>query len=208
MVTGPLSFSDLIIAFLLGGIIIVAIGSNQNYDQVLECKIDNEKIVLKLEKDNVNWHAEKISLNEKFAKCEINCVSCQNDKDRLRDEYKIELDKCQTEARNTLAECQTKWSKAKENFERDSKGIILKLEKDNVTCHTEKRNSNENLAKCDEDRVSCKEEREILRIERATLKKEYTKCDTRYHLLIANEKKGNKQNISMLLEESEKDKKK
>ncbi len=36
---------------------------------MFECTIDNEKIVLKLEKDN----AEKMSLKEKFVKCEINC---------------------------------------------------------------------------------------------------------------------------------------
>ncbi len=125
---------------------------------------------------------------------------------RLRDEHKIELEKCQnyvksleTEERKTivkLTECQTE-SKAKQKFERESKGI-LKLEKDNVTCHTEKKNLNEKFAKCEEDHVSCQKIRETLRDEYTTLNEDYTKCDTRYKARMKNENKEDEQENNIL----------
>ena len=83
----------------------------------------------------------------------IELVTCLNDlKDSITTESDIlvQLTACQTE------------TKARENFElkafnSECNERILKLEKDNVTCHTEKQSLKEKIAKCEEDRVPCNE---------------------------------------------------
>ena len=79
---------------------------------------------------------------------------------------------------------------------------------DNATCNVEKKNFNKTLEKCEKGSGSYESDRERLREDCATLKDEYTKCDTRYSLLIEN--KGNadekEQQIYNKLEECEKDK--
>ncbi len=146
-------------------------------------------------------NAEKKSVNDKFAKSEKDCVMCQNDRERLRDEHKIELDKCLNDLKNSetkeskelvkLATCQAA-SKAKENYE--LKGLdskcnerILNLVTDNATCHTEKNSVNEKFAKCEEDRVSCQKDRERLREDKEILSEGYVRYEERHKAQIENE---------------------
>ncbi len=164
--------------------------------EAVQERLDSKRyeILLNLEKDNATCHREMKIMKEQSARCENDRVSCQHNRDRLRDEHMFELDKCQNDKSDKLVkltECQTERKAMKTTYDSNE---IIKLEKDNVTCQNEKRNLKEKYAKYEMDRVSCEHDRDTLKDEYATLNKEYVKCDrgfTRYRTQIENEKNGN-----------------
>ncbi len=140
--------------------------ANEKYEKKSLDYEYNDRIKV-LEKDKEACHTEKKSLNDKFAKCENDCVSFQKD-----------LKNSETKKSDTfvlLTECKA-WREANEPKGYDTEKII-KLEKDNVTSHTENKYSKENFAKCEKDHISCQKEKEKLSEDVTAIHVEYAKCD-------------------------------